>query len=267
MDSAPGGAMLPGPDGGPAMTEPRKNHFKAALADMRPVHGVWCQIGDSAVAEMIAAAGFDWMLFDTEHSPLTAASILPLLQAVAAYPVSALVRPASLDVVDIKKILDLGAQTLLIPMVQTAEQAALAVAAVTYPPAGIRGVAGATRASGFGRIAGYHARARDEICLLVQVETVEAVAQIEAIAAVPGIDGIFVGPADLAASMGFPGEPGRPEVRAAVVEAIRRIRAADQPPGILTPDPVLFDAACAAGAVFVARDIDLLALRKGLSRG
>lgn len=249
------------------MVDLPKNHFKAALRAGQVVHGVWCQIQDTAVAELIAAAGFDWMLFDTEHSPLTPASILPLLQAVAAWPVSALVRPASLNVAEIKKILDLGAQTLLIPMIQNADEAALAVAAVTYPPQGIRGVAGATRASGFGRIAGYHARARSELCLLVQVETVEAVAQIEAIAAVPGIDGIFVGPADLAASMGFPGEPGRPEVRAAVVDAIRRIRAAGQPPGILTPDPVLFDAACAAGAQFVARDIDLLALRKGLTRG
>jgi len=244
-----------------------RNRFKAALAEMRQVHGVWCQIGDTLVAEMIAGAGFDWMLFDTEHSPLNASSILPLVQAAAAWPVSVLVRPASLNVAEIKKILDLGVQTILIPMIQTADEAALAVAAVTYPPGGIRGVAGATRASGFGRIQGYHRRARDEICLLVQVETVEALAQIEAIAAVPGIDGIFVGPADLAASMGFPGEPGRPEVRAAVVDAIRRIRAAGRPPGILTPDPALFEAACEAGAVFVSRDIDLLALRKGLSRG
>ena len=206
-----------------------RNQFKAALADMRVVHGVWCQIGDTAVAEMIAGAGFDWMLFDTEHSPLNTTSILPLVQAAAAWPVSVLVRPASLNVADIKKILDLGVQTILIPMIQNADEAALAVAAVTYPPEGIRGVAGATRASGFGRIPGYHRRARDEICLLVQVETVEAVAQIEAIAAVPGIDGIFVGPADLAASMGYPGEPGHPEVRAAVVDAIRRIRAAGKP--------------------------------------
>lgn len=248
------------------MAQNRKNAFKAALSDWQVAHGCWCQIGDTLAAELIAGAGFDWMLFDTEHSPLGVASVLPLLQTVAAYPVSALVRPDSLDVAQIKKFLDMGAQTLLIPMVQDAAQAALAVAAVRYPPEGIRGVSGVTRATIFGRVPGYHRHASDEICLLVQVETVEALANIEAIAAVDGVDGIFVGPADLAASMGFPGEPGRPEVREAVVAAIRRIRAAGKPPGILTPDPVLFEAACQAGAIFVARDIDMVALKKGLTR-
>ncbi|MCB1395290.1 MAG: 4-hydroxy-2-oxo-heptane-1,7-dioate aldolase [Rhodobacter sp.] len=249
------------------MTDLPKNRFKAALAAMQLQRGLWCQIQDPLAVEMLAGEGFDWMLFDTEHSPMDALTVLPLLQAVAPYPVSAIVRPGSLNVAEIKKILDTGAQTILVPMVQNAEEAALAVASVTYPPEGIRGVAGATRAAGFGRIKGYHRRASEEICLLVQVETREALDHIEAIAAVPGVDGIFVGPADLAASLGHPGEATHPDVRAAVVDAIRRIRAAGKPPGILTMDPVLFEAAVEAGAVFVSRDLDLLALRKGLSTG
>lgn len=246
------------------MADLPKNRFKAALAAMQLQRGLWCQITDPLAAEMAAGAGFDWMLFDTEHAPLEAPNVLSLLQAVAPYPVSALVRPRVLDVALIKKLLDHGAQTILVPMVQDAEQAALAVAATRYPPRGMRGVAGATRAAGFGRIQGYHQRAHEETCLLVQVETGAAVEEIEAIAAVEGVDGIFVGPADLAASLGHPGEPGHPEVVAAILAAIRRIRAAGKPPGILTTDPALYEAAIEAGAVFVSKTIDILVLRNGL---
>ena len=248
------------------MTTLPKNRFKAALAEGRPQRGLWCTIRDPLVAEMCARAGFDWMLFDTEHSPLDALAVLPLLQAVAPYPVSPIVRPGSLNVPEIKKILDLGAQTILIPMINSAQEAALAVAAVEYPPQGIRGVSGVSRATGFGEIAGYHKAARDQIAVLLQVETLQAIDQIEAIAAVPGVDGIFVGPADLAAALGYPGESGRPEVRAAVVDAIRRIVATGVPAGFLSPDPTYADAASAAGALFVARDIDIVALKRGLAR-
>jgi len=246
------------------MTDLPRNRFKAQLAAMQVLRGLWCQITDPLVAEMAAGAGFDWMLFDTEHAPLEAPSVLPLLQAVAPFPVSAIVRPRVLDVALIKKILDHGAQTILVPMIQNAEEAALAVAATRYPPRGIRGVAGATRAAGFGRIAGYHQRAHEETCLLVQVETAQALDQIEAIAAVEGVDGIFIGPADLAASLGHPGNPAHPDVTKAILDGIRRIRAAGKPPGILTMDPVLYDAALEAGAIFVSKAIDLLVLRNGL---
>lgn len=246
------------------MTDLPKNRFKAQLAAMQVQRGLWCQITDPLVAEMAAGAGFDWMLFDTEHAPLEVPSVLPLLQAVAPFPVSAIVRPRVLDVALIKKILDHGAQTILVPMIQNADEAALAVAASRYPPLGIRGVAGATRAAGFGRIAGYHQRAHEETCLLVQVETASALAQIEAIAAVEGVDGIFIGPADLAASLGHPGNPAHPEVKEAILDGIRRIRAAGKPPGILTMDSVLYDAALEAGAIFVSKAIDLLVLRNGL---
>lgn len=242
-----------------------KNRFKAAIAAMEVQRGLWCQLSDPLAAEMGAGAGFDWMLFDTEHTPLEVHSVLPLLQAVAPWPVSAIVRPTSLDVAQIKKILDLGAQTILVPMVQGAREAALAVAAVRYPPRGIRGLATATRAAGFGRIPGYAARAHEETCLLVQVETRGALDQIEAIAAVDGVDGIFIGPADLAASLGHPGESNHPEVMAAILDAIRRIRAAGKAPGILAVNnPALYDGALAAGAVFVSRTIDIVALRDAL---
>ncbi|GAB4261240.1 MAG: 4-hydroxy-2-oxoheptanedioate aldolase [Pararhodobacter sp.] len=244
-----------------------ENRFKAGLAARRVQHGVWCTIRDPLVAEMLALCGYDWLMFDTEHSPMDPVGVLPMLQAVAPYPASAIVRPGSLNLAEIKKLLDIGAQTILVPHVQTAEEAALAVAAVTYPPEGLRGVSGITRATRFGTIPGYHKRARDEICLIVQVETQEAVAQIETIAAVPGIDAIFIGPADLAASLGYPGEPGHPAVTEAVLAAIRRIAAAGKPAGILTLDETVHAAAIEAGALFVSRDLDMAALRRGLSAG
>lgn len=242
-----------------------RNTFKAALAERRLQRGIWCTIRDPLVAEMLAGCGFDWLMFDTEHSPMDPVSVLPMLQAVAPYPVTPIVRPGSLNAAEIKKLLDIGAQTILVPMVQNADEAAQAVAAITYPPTGIRGVSGITRATRFGTIPGYHARARDEICLIVQVETVAALDQIEAIADVPGIDGIFVGPADLAASLGYPGQPNRDDVTEAVLEAIRRITAAGKPAGILTLSDAVADQAIEHGAVFVARDLDIAALRKGLS--
>lgn len=242
-----------------------KNTFKAGLRAGRMQRGLWCTIGDGLVAEMCASLGYDWMLFDTEHSALDPLSVLPLLQAVAPYPVTPVVRPGALDAAEIKKLLDLGAQAILVPMIRDAEEAAAAVAAVTYPPEGIRGVSGLTRATGFGAIPGYHRAAREEIALLLQIETLEAVDQIEAIAAVPGVDGLFVGPADLAAALGHAGEPSHPEVQAAVVDAVRRIVAAGQPAGFLSVDEAFADKVAAAGATFVARDIDMAALRRGLS--
>jgi 4-hydroxy-2-oxoheptanedioate aldolase len=242
------------------------NAFKAAITAGQLQHGIWCSMGDPLAAELMATCGYDWMLFDCEHSPMDPIRVLPMLQAVAPYPVSAMARPASLNAPEIKRLLDIGVQTLVVPYVQNADEAAEAAAAVAYPPAGIRGVAGMTRASGFGLIDGYHARARDQICLIVQVETVEAMAEIEAIAAVPGIDGIFVGPADLGTSMGYPGQPNHPEVQAAVCDSIRRIRAAGLPAGLLALDAAFGQRAIDAGAVFIAQDLDLLALKRGLTR-
>lgn len=242
----------------------RANTFKRGLQQGRLQRGLWSTINDSSVAEMCAGLGFDWMLFDTEHSPMDAVSVLPLLQAVAPYPVNAMVRPGSLNVADIKKLLDIGAQNILVPMVQNADEAALAVASVTYPPAGIRGVSGMSRATGFGDIAGYHKAARDEIAILVQVETAQAMDDIENIAAVPGVDGIFIGPADLAAAIGYLGEPSHPEVQKTVIDCIKRIVATGVPAGFLSPDLDFADRVIDAGATFVARDIDMTALKRAL---
>ncbi len=242
-----------------------KNYFKAALQIKQLQKGLWCTIDEPLAVEMMANCGFDWILFDTEHSAMDPITVAPLLQAVAPYEISAIVRPGSLNPAEIKKLLDLGAQTILVPLVQNAEEAALAVASVTYPPQGIRGVSGITRATRFGTVQGYHKAAHEEICVLVQVETTEAVDQIEEIAAVPGIDGIFVGPADLAASLGHAGETSHPEVVRASIDAIKRITATGKPAGFLSADQAFAKKAIDAGALFVGIDVDMAALRRALN--
>lgn len=235
-----------------------RNRFKAALAEGRHQLGIWNSIGGPVVPELLAACGFDWILIDTEHSPLEVAEVLPALQAIAGYPrAAAVVRPAWNDPVLIKRHLDLGAQTLLIPFVQTAAEAEAAVRAMRYPPGGIRGVAGATRASRYGKVRDYVRRAAEELCLIVQVETAEALARLEEIAAVPGVDAVFIGPADLAASMGHAGNPGHPAVQAAVEQAIDRLRAMARPAGLLTTDPAFAARCIERGTGFTAVGVDL----------
>lgn len=240
-----------------------KNHFKAALAAGKQQIGIWCSIPGSGHAEALAGCGFDWMLIDSEHTAVDLATIQAMLQAAAPYPTHAAVRPGWNDPVEIKRLLDIGAQTLLIPYVQDAEEAARAVAAVRYAPAGVRGMAGITRASRYGMVDNYATRASEEICLLLQVETAEALANLEAIAAVDGVDGIFIGPADLAASMGFPGQPGHPRVKAAIIDGIKRIVASGKPAGILSLDPDFLKDAVAAGTTFTAVDVDSAILLRG----
>jgi len=174
------------------------NRFKAALADGRPQVGLWSVLANAYTTEIVAGAGFDWLMLDAEHAPNDVSSILAQLQATQASPTSIVVRPAWNDTVLIKRYLDLGAQTLLIPYVQTAEEAARAVAATRYPPDGVRGVGGSTvRATRFGRIGNYAREAAAQLCVLVQIETRMGLDNLEAIAAVPGVDGVFIGPADL----------------------------------------------------------------------
>ncbi len=240
-----------------------KNHFKAGLAAGRQQIGIWVTIPGSGHAESIAGCGFDWMLIDTEHAVMDLTTVQAMLQAAAPYGTQTLVRPGSLDLVEIKRLLDIGAQTILVPYVQSAKEAALAVQAVRYPPHGVRGVAGITRASRFGAVPDYNARANAEVCLLVQVETAATLPEIEAICAVEGVDGVFIGPADLAASMGHTGNPGHPEVKAAVLDAVRRIRKAGKPAGILSLDPAFLTEAIAAGTLFTAVDVDQAILLRG----
>jgi 4-hydroxy-2-oxoheptanedioate aldolase len=232
------------------------NPFKAALKAGRAQVGIWCSLPGSGHAEALATCGFDWMLIDTEHAVMDHTMVLAMLQAAAPWPTHPIVRPGWNDATEIKRLLDLGAQTLLVPYVQSAEEAARAVAAVRYAPQGMRGVAGATRASRFGLVKDYVARANAEVCLLVQAETAEALAQIEEIGSVDGVDGVFIGPADLAASMGYPGQPAHPEVQAATLDAIARLRRIGVPAGILTFDAGFLAAAVAAGTLFTAVEGD-----------
>lgn len=233
------------------------NLFKSGLASGRQMIGLWNSIPGSLVAEAVAGCGFDWIVIDTEHSLTDVPQVLPMLQAMAPYPVAPVVRPAANDPVLIKRVLDLGAQTLLIPYVETPEQAVAAVAAMRYAPAGIRGMAGVTRANRFGAVAGYAARASDELCLIVQAETIATLDRIEEICAVEGVDAVFIGPADLAATMGLPGQAGHPEVRAAVEAFVRRITAAGKPAGILTFDPDYARRCIGWGTTFTAVGMDL----------
>ncbi|MFH5776385.1 aldolase/citrate lyase family protein [Paracoccus sp. NGMCC 1.201697] len=233
------------------------NRFKRGLAEGSSQIGLWCTLPGGYAAECMAGSGYDWLLFDTEHSPSDPLTVLEQLQAAAPYPVSAVVRPAANDPVLIKRFLDAGAQSLLIPMVNSAAEARAAVSATRYPPEGIRGVSSLTRATRFGRIADYATRCADELCLLVQIETREALDHIEEIAAVDGVDGIFVGPADLAASLGHPGTSGHPEVVARIEDAIARIRAAGKPAGILTPDTDFAARCIELGTTFTAVGVDV----------
>jgi 4-hydroxy-2-oxoheptanedioate aldolase len=240
-----------------------RNAFKHALAAGQPQIGLWLSLSSSYSAEVCAGSGFDWLLIDTEHSPNEIDMVLGQLQAVAPYPSHPVVRVAWNDAVIVKRTLDVGAQTLLFPFVQSAEEAARAVAATRYPPRGIRGVAGTTRATRFGRVKDYAKRAHEETCVLVQVETQEAVDAIEAIAKVDGVDGIFIGPADYHASLGYPGETANPAVLPKIEDAIRRIRAAGKAPGILTPDEKLARRYLELGALFVAVGADVGLLARG----
>jgi 4-hydroxy-2-oxoheptanedioate aldolase len=242
-----------------------KNQFKAGLREGRSQIGIWNALTGPVVVEQLACAGFDWVLIDSEHSPLEASQVLPALQAVAAYPkCSAVVRPASNDPVLIKRMLDIGAQTLMIPFVQTAEEAQAAVTAMRYGPNGIRGFAGITRATRYGRVEGYATDAEQELCLLVQVETATALGNLETIAAVKGVDGVFIGPADLAASMGHPGQLDHPEVVAAMEEAIARLKALGMPSGILTLDTDFNKRCIELGTTFTAVGVDQALLQDAI---
>jgi 4-hydroxy-2-oxoheptanedioate aldolase len=240
-----------------------QNTFKRALIAGQSQIGLWGSLSSAYTAEVIAGAGFDWILVDTEHSPADLENVISQLQAIAAYPTAAVVRVPWNDMVTIKRTLDVGAQSLLIPQITTAEEAKAAVAYARYPTAGLRGVAGATRATRFGRIPGYFKKAHEEICVLLQVESGEALENIEAIAAVDGVDGIFVGPADLHASLGYAGEKAHADVMPKIDKAIARIKAAGKAPGILTDNDEHARRWLKLGALFVAVGADVGLLARG----
>lgn len=238
------------------------NAFKAALAARRSQLGVWCNLTSHQTAELLSRCGFDWMLLDMEHAPNDLATLHLQLMACVGGGSSPVVRPPWNDMVMIKRCLDLGAQTLLIPYVQTAEEAAAAVASTRYPPEGVRGVAGSTRAAGYGRIRDYLHVAHREICVLVQVETRKSIDNLDAICDVEGVDGVFIGPNDLAAGMGYRGNIAHPEVQDVIADSIKRILAKGKAPGILVGEADgqrMLD----AGALFVAVGADTGILRMG----
>jgi 4-hydroxy-2-oxoheptanedioate aldolase len=213
-----------------------RNAFKQALAKGERLIGLWSGLASPIAAEIVAGAGFDWIVIDGEHGPNDIATLLPHLHAMRFGTAEPVFRVPWNDMVIIKRALDLGARSLLIPFVQNAEEAQRAVAAARYPPLGIRGVAVTPRANDYGRVQNYHKNAHLDTCVLVQLETRAALAHIEAVAAVDGIDGIFIGPSDLAADFGHLGNPRHPEVKAALQDAGTRIRAAGKSAGILTGD-------------------------------
>jgi 4-hydroxy-2-oxoheptanedioate aldolase len=240
-----------------------QNGFKRALKTGKPQIGLWSSLSSNYTVEVIAGAGFDWILLDMEHSPNDLESALTQLQAAAPYPSHAVVRVPWNDMVTIKRTLDIGAQSLLVPYVSTPEEARAAVASTRYPPAGVRGVAGTTRATRFGRIKDYARSAHEEICVLVQVETQQALDNIEAICAIDGVDGVFIGPADLHASLGYVGEIANPKVKPLIDDAIRRIRKAGKAPGILTPNEADAKHWLQCGTLFCAVGADVGILARG----
>jgi 4-hydroxy-2-oxoheptanedioate aldolase len=239
-----------------------ENAFKRALLEGRTQIGLWSSTGSAAVVEMLGGAGYDWLLLDTEHTPSELPDIVAQLRALVGSPSEPVVRPAWNDTVLIKRFLDAGARSLLVPFVQDEEEAARAVRAIRYPPQGVRGVSVSSRANAYGRVGDYFARVHDELCLLVQLETGAALARLEAIAAVDGIDGLFVGPSDLAADLGHLGNPGHPEVQAAIRSTAERCRAAGKPAGILAPVEADARRYLDWGYAFVAVGADMGVLRK-----
>ncbi|MGN0937485.1 MULTISPECIES: 4-hydroxy-2-oxoheptanedioate aldolase [unclassified Acinetobacter] len=240
------------------------NHFKKKLKTEQQI-GLWVGLADAYGTEIAANAGYDWLLIDGEHAPSDLRTTLSQLQSIAAYPSQAVVRPPIGSVQLIKQLLDIGAQTLLIPMVETVEQAQLMVKAVRYPPEGIRGVGAAlARATRWNSIPDYYATAHENICLLIQIESVEGIKNLDEILKIEGIDGVFIGAVDLSATMGYQGNPNHPEVQKTVIDAIQRIRKAGKAAGILSTQHDATQKYIELGTEFVAVGVDTSVLMNSL---
>ena len=249
------------------MTDMPRNRFRTALESGRTQYGVWLGIPDPSAAEIMAGAGFDWLLIDHEHGAFELHDVLSHLQVMAAYDVAPIVRPADGDPTLLKKLCDLGAQSFIVPMIDTPEQAAAVVRAVSYPPDGIRGMGTSlARAARWNAIPGYVGQANDEMLVVVQAETVTAIDNLESIANTPGIDGVFIGPSDLSASMGHVGNVAHPEVVDTIDKALKIIRAAGKHAGILCLDEAMVGHYEEAGASFVGVGVDTLLLGNAARR-
>jgi len=237
------------------------NKFKQAILNKEKQIGLWSHLCSPISIEILADCGYDWLLLDMEHSPNDLSEILSQLQAMKGGTATPIVRPPWNDMVTFKRLLDIGVQNLLVPYIQTAEEARNAVAYTRYPPHGVRGYAGAPRASNYGRVKDYAHLNAKELCLLLQVETLQGLENLEAIANVDGVDGVFIGPGDLSAALGHLGNPKHPEVLKVIDDAIARIKACGKAPGILTGDEALAKHYVAQGCLFVAVGADQNVLR------
>jgi 4-hydroxy-2-oxoheptanedioate aldolase len=243
-----------------------RNLFKARLGKQQQI-GFFSTLASPSLTELLAGCGFDWVLIDTEHSPVELPDVIHHLRAVNAPGVSALVRPAWNDMVTIKRLLDQGAQTLLIPYVENAEEARAAVSYTRFPPHGVRGVSSASRAANYGLTQDYFRVVEQELCVIVQIETAEALSRIEEIASVEGVDAVFIGPSDLSASMGHLGNAQHPEVQAAIDDGFRRLKAIGKPAGYLSGNEDEFRRRLAEGVDFISFATDAVIARnaaKGL---
>jgi 4-hydroxy-2-oxoheptanedioate aldolase len=248
----------------PVQLNPDPSFKDALAASDRPLAGMWVCSASPLVAEICAGAGLDWLLIDAEHSPNGLESVLAQLQAVHGYPVKAVVRPPVNETVVIKQYLDLGVQSLLIPMVHTADDAAAAVSAARYPPLGVRGVGSAlARSARWNRIPDYLARASETITVIVQIESAQAVDNVAEILAVDGVDAVFIGPSDLAASMGVLGQQEHPDVTAAVEHCVKAAKAAGKPVGVNAFAEATARRYLAAGVDFILVGADVAMLARG----
>lgn len=236
------------------------NPFKSALQGGRPLIGVWSMSNSTNAVEALGHSGYDWLLLDGEHSPQELADAMNHLRALAASPTMPIVRVATNDAILFKRYLDAGVTTLMVPYVQNPAEARAAVQAMYYPPAGQRGVAVMHRASRFGRVPDYLRNANEGLCLIVQLETLAAIARLEEIAAVDGVDALFIGPGDLSATMGHLGQPDHPKVQEVIADAFQRAKAAKIPIGILAPNPAAAERSIAMGFAFVSVANDLAML-------
>lgn len=237
------------------------NQFKKALQNEGVQYGFWMGLANAYCAEICAGSGFDWLVIDGEHAPNDIRTILAQLQAMAPYPSHPVVRPVEGTTAVIKQLLDIGAQNILIPLVESADQARAMVSATLYPPQGVRGVGTAlVRAANWNRTTDYLDCANDEVSLLLQIETQKGLDALDEILTVKGVDGIFIGPADLSANLGYRGQPNHPEVQKIIENTIQKIRAAGRAPGILATDPTLADHYRNCGALFIAVGVDTVML-------
>lgn len=240
-----------------------KNRFKAAISSGRTTLGNWLVSGSSANAEAMGCVGFDFLVLDMEHTPIDMAQLVEILRTIDSTPAGVITRVPWNDMVMVKRVLDAGAQSLLFPFVQSAEEARRAVAFTRYPPDGVRGVAAVHRASRQGTVANYQKNAASELCVAVQIETLTAFNALDSIAAVEGVDSLFIGPADLSASMGHLGNMTHPDVLAKLHEGAQKCRAAGKPVGIVGPNPEIVQKFIEYGFTWVAigSDVGLMVSR------